>query len=208
MKKNPFDQFDKPSQYLPEGEDESLFVDRINRRIKAETKVKSMIPLRWMVGIAACLFMASVYFLMTPEALEMEQLSEAYFIPYKNYQFEKTRGSKNEGDLKLAYDVYDKQDYTQAIKYFEPYYNALTPLDQLYYAISLQGISQWSTSADVLNKIENEIPPEHKSAWAYYTSLSIIAIGKTSRSQDLLKSLIDTPSPFKLKAIRLLGEFK
>jgi hypothetical protein len=208
MRKNPFDSFDKPSEYLPDGDDESKFIQNINNRIQKESKIKNIIPLRWMVGVAACLFLVSFYFLLSPTKLEKAQLSEAFFVPYKNYQFEPTRGADKQIDIKLAYDAYDEEDYAQSVKLFESFSDRLTPLDHLYYAISLQGNSQWVKSQKVLFEIENKVPLEHKDAWKYYISLSLIASDQSPKSIELLERLSKDESPFTKNAEKLIMKMK
>lgn len=194
MNKNPFERFDKPSAYLPEDKEESFYLDNINKRLDSKTKVKSLIGPSWMIGIAASLLIVSIYFLLDGKPKNPNLLAVSSFQPYKNYQTEKTRGGQSETKLSKAFEAYDKKDYEMAEAEFEVYSQQLSPLDKLYYSISLIGNNKYSEASSLLIGIESSLPKEHKNAWLFYSALCDLQRGNVDSARSLLLEMIDDKS--------------
>jgi len=205
MKENPFDKFDKSSEYLLPGEQEEVSINKIKDRIKQPVKVKSLIPSKWTVGIAASLFMISIYFLLKPTTLASEELAASVFSPYKNYQVENTRGPASPINLKDAYKAYDKRNFILAKSLFDEGQLQVS-MDSFYYAISLQGLGNWSDASSILESVKETIPIEHKDAWKWHSSLNHIALDQEEQAIDLLNSLNDSENSYKQQAITLVRQ--
>lgn len=184
MKENPFNKFDNPSEYLLPGEKEGDFIENVASRIKQQSKPASIIPLKWIFGIAATVLLFSTIFFLKPT--NTMQLAERNFAPYKNYKVEQTRGTNI--DIQ-AYSYYDNAEFESAIIEFEKMEN-ISGLDALYYAISLQGTGDWQTARDALKSAKKEIPLAHEDAWTWHYILNLVALESKEEAISELDKLI------------------
>ncbi len=184
MKHNPFEKYDKPSEYLLPGEEEAEALERVSSRISATQQVGPIIPFKWMIGIAASILMAAIIFLLQPK--DSIQIAERHFEAYKNYKEEATRGSL---DISEAYKHYENEDFASAIASFE-LQDKLSGLDALYYAVSLQGMGEWLKAGDILERDGENIPEQHQDALDYHLALSYVALNSKDKARSLIEQVI------------------
>ena len=207
MKENPFKKFDRPSEYLLPGDKEADFLQNIEARISQKEKVHKTFAIKWLIGIAASILIISVIYFLPSKNSSPVQLAELQFEAYKNYQVEQVRGKENATDLSEAYRAYDDKDFEKAKNIFSG--KELTnPLDQLYFAIALQGVKQWQQADTVLNDIEIELPNEHIDGWNWHKAIGLLALGEIDLARQKLMEISEADSPFKQNALSILSEIK
>lgn len=200
MKENPFEKFDKPSDYLLPGEKEETHLYNISQRISEEKTTTNVFPLKWLVGIAAALLIAATVFLLQPT--DLQQLAVNNFSAYKNYQEEVTRGGAQLSD---AYSEYDKGNFAEAVAAFEQQ-GKIGGLDALYYTIALQGNGEWQKAHPMLSNIDQGIPVVHRDAYEWHLALGYLALGSKEEALRIFDQVISSGSSQYLEQAKLLSK--
>ena len=205
MNNDPFKEFSKPSEYHVLGDDEDQHLANITARINEVSRPQTRRRTIWYMSLAATiLLLAALWFDNRPSQMEIAQ---TFFEPYQNYSSTQTRGAQEKANLIDFYQAYDEQDFDKAIKNYSLTDESKKALDQLYYAISLQGVNQWERASEVLEELRDEIPGEHDESLLYYSGLAHMATGKVEKAKADFSELVERPDSYYFsKAQKILAK--
>ncbi|RLD22047.1 MAG: hypothetical protein DRI69_02320 [Bacteroidetes bacterium] len=208
MSTDPFNKYqDKPS-YLLDGESEGASLERIDARIhELSGKSSGRRRLKWMAMAAMILVVlfAGRYGLFGDRS--GSELVSSYYEVYPNYQTNITRGIVADAQLADAYQAYDEGAFDLATQAFKAQ-SILSAVDGLYYAIALQGLSEWETSLQLLYRIRNELPDEYVAAGEWYLVLALVAQERYEEASPILEAIASGKSEFSGKAVDLLNDIQ
>ncbi len=207
MSESPFPNSDQPSEFFLPGENEKQSLERIRKRIDQIESLPAAKKKFWQWVLIGALVLAALslgLFIKTKSVVvENPPMAELYFKSYPNYVTDIKRGEQDP-DVSDAYAAYENNNFEQAVKEFERLVS-LTPEDQLYYAISLQGVKKWSSSFEALSQLD-DLKNEFHDARDWYMSLSMIAIGNEEAAKLILTRLSDSNNFFSESARELLDK--
>ena len=192
---NPYEQYDRPSSYHLAGDEETSRLLSIEKRVKAirkkrrgQTLVYSIIAI---AASVALFFVARQFFEKEPS----EHLAQRAFVPYKNYVYDQVRGEATV-DISSAYQYYDQGVFDRAVLAFDKKAGSLSTIDELYYAISLQGTGEWQLSLNKLNKLSETLPREHQDALRFYTALAYLGVKNWKTAKQNLNTIAENNNSY------------
>lgn len=212
MNENPFDKFDKPSEYHAGREPECAHLARLEQRIEAYSAPNNANRKSyWVWGILVALIIALAAFLYFNSAssdVDTRPIAKAYFTKYPNYVKEQQRGKHDGKSVDIAFDAYDRNDFSLSISHFDKQKNTLSELDKLYWAISLQGDQKWQESLSILSGITLQDVPVHREALDWYRALGYLGSGEITGATELLHKIKNSSSFYSEQAGKVLAELK
>lgn len=212
MNENPFDKFDKPSEYHAGREPESAHLARLEQRIEAYSAPNNANRKSyWVWGILIALIIAVaafLYFNTDSSKADNGPMAKTYFTKYPNYVKEQQRGKNDDKLVDQAFEAYDSNDFSLSVAHFEKRKAALSELDKLYWAISLQGDQKWQESVSILGGITLHNAPVHQEALDWYRALGHLGSGEITEATELLQKIKNSSSFYSEQAGEVLAELK
>lgn len=206
MSTDPFKSYQNTPTHFLDGETEAASLRKVDARIQEHASVSSKRRiLKWlsMAAMVLVVFFTGRYFIST----DTNDLAAHYFEAYPNYQSIATRGSGQDEHLSNAFQAYDKGDFNVSVALFMET-EGLSSAEKLYYAIALQGRSDWDASLRILNEVRGDLPVEYIPAGEWYYAIGLIGVEQVNEAIPILKTIVDGRSSFVEKAVALLQDLE
>lgn len=158
---------------------------------------------------AAAFFLAAIGLVFTLKFFNSEktpeELAVAYFEPFSDVV---TSRAGTDSLVAVAMTAYNREDYPNAITYFNQLDQPENSVFALYLGISYFSIQDYQKAMNVLDRLERNAPSNltHTSKW--YAALTALALNHEDDARVRLQELSKTNSSITEKARQLLLEIK
>lgn len=176
---------------------------RINLLSNKSKKGKLISISAFKMAAAACIIgllcFISFRLFLNNQPVNEQEIYASYFKPL-THPDGNVRGENNLSDEKLAVESYEKEDYFEAVNYYQQLVkeHPRNVKNNLFYGISLLATNQPKKAIEVLNKITTSEEYHYDIHW--YLALAYIKNKELDNAQKTLKALVDEENYYQKKA--------
>ena len=185
---------------------------RAEKELRAgKPRSSPIIPMRWLIGIAATLLLLAIsFYVFTNKAASPEEVFLTYYEPYPNIISPMERSGESQPTVLTALDYYEQENYSAAIEAFEA--NLVETLSQpaqrFYYALSLISSGNSTSAIPHLKELTHlgDHSFLHQSQW--YLGLAYLKNKETEQARQVFDELKNTDTPYSKTAEAILEELE
>ena len=178
------------------------------KEVEKETPQQVKRNFTYWAAAASIVLVASVYFIIQSMLFNSEELYNEYYYSPKSFVNDQQRGESAGGNAHaLAFELYDKQRYKEAIDQFELLlHNVKNDELEFYSAISYLNMDREEEAINLLDQITEDSKYYDDGIW--YSALASLKLKKREQASKKLKQLLEIESEYQEEAARLLEDLK